>query len=451
MSEIPSKADLAGALLYAATLTEHMRNYGETTLVTDSTSLQDNTKWVGSAPFRQSTRLVRSTQANLFASACRTLYTPVLFGFLKAAGRADKTALDREAFQIIREYMAETTAVTVQDRNITHTTTVSSVTGTGTPTIRNVAVDAYGRKMEAVMPQDMTIVANATGALAKLHEEVINFRQKSAIDALSYRVSDENKGIGAFDTPYTMRNRDVGALKNMSFDKLLTAATADDSDIGGTTVTTKIGGWEVVTAPSTDTTIRVGSGDEFGYRQSIKERKVNSANRACWELKDDCRYKQSLPQLTRDTCYDAGIWVRRKNSATGAFNLYVGGSATVTIDISTLTNDVWTLIALPQDENNWERTMGTGDTFEFELTSLATGTLKVDAAFFRNMIPVNGTMWGAEPSATVMSVDYEGTLNATFPDQGIIQQHIMFGFRPVVRGDAFLNSAASPTIDESGI
>lgn len=450
MSEIPAKADLADALLLAAAQIEHMRNYGETTLVTDTGDTLDNTTWVGSAPFRQSVRLVRSTLANLFASACATVYTPILFGFLKAAGRADKTVLDADAFRIIRDYMAASTAVTVQNRNITHTTTVSGVVGSGTPTIRNVTVDAYGRAMEAVQPQDMELAASLTGALRSKHEEQFYFRQKSAIDALSYRVSGEDKGVGTFQTPYDLRNRDFGVLSNMSFDKLVTSTTVDDTAIGGTTVGTSIGRWEVVTAPSTDTTVRFGSGDEFGYRQSVKERKADSDNRACWELKDDCRYKQSLPPLVRDTCYDAGIWVRRKNSATGTFTLYVGG-VTVSVDISTLTNDTWTLVGLPQNENNWELAIGTGDTLEFGVSSLAVGTLKVDATFFRQMTAFNGTMWGAEPSPTDMTSNFEGTLNATFPDQGLIQQHIMYGFRPTVGVNAFLLSASSPTLDESGI
>ena len=141
MSEIPAKADLAVALKDTARIIEHFRNFGETTLVADIATMAANNEWVGCEPMRQSSRVSRARAATLFVDMCSTIYTPILFGFLKAAGRADKDVIDAEAFQIIREYMSESTAISVQNRNITQTTTLSSVTGSGSPTMRNVAVD----------------------------------------------------------------------------------------------------------------------------------------------------------------------------------------------------------------------------------------------------------------------------------------------------------------------
>ena len=172
--------------------------------------------------------------------------------------------------------------------------------------------------------------------------------------------------------------------------------------------------------------------------------------RASWEFKDDAKYRQRLPGLAANTCYDGGIWVRRKSSATGTFTLSVGG-VDVTQNIALLTNDTWTLVALPLNEDNWEQAIGGDKYFAIAVTSLATGTLQVDAAFFRPMVEVNGIMMGAEPDSTAITSDYERTFDATFPDQGLVQQHILIGFKAVAGRDAFLNAASSPTVDESGI
>lgn len=452
MSEIASKADLNDALQKVGQFVERERQAltEPTEYATENTgnALDDlsaivaDASFVGGDSLQRAARNTRASKAAFLKKMIVDLYTAILYGYLKAAGYPDTGRLDATAFQRIREYMADGTAATVKNRNITVDSTIGSQVGTGALTYRVCDTDAYGRKLEAVYPGKVKVRAIATGSTVPHLRERIELRSEAQIDALSYRVSGEGK----VPTGRTRRreiqieNADRGGMRNLSFDSQSSEA-----------VLSTPGGWTV------DTLANVTVVDD-GYRASVAEKALIDAgtisNGLLWRATSNVVIQQKLRGVVDNICYDGGVWVRRNTGVTaGTLTLTIGG-VTVTQNLASLTAGTWTLVALPLDENNWARQIKSGEDFKIAITGY-TGTtagVDLDSAFFNPMQELNGLMWNVIQDGTALSVDYEGEFEHDTPDQGYIQQHMLIGFGDdgAAGRNAFLNSAASPTIAETG-
>lgn len=449
MSDIPSKSDLNDALLKVANLVERFRQVAtETTtyattnssdMVTDVNALISDGTWPGGEGVSRAARNFRATIGNTIRSTIRDMYAPILQGYLKAAGYAETTQLNATAFRRIRDYMASGTAATVKERNITWTSTLGGKVGTGSPTFRVCTVDAYGRELEAAYPERTLVEAKATGSSVPYLREKLEFYSLAAVDYLSYRVSGEGSlpRNSNLRTSFQFENADRGGMRNLSFDSQSSAGAL-----------TEPGGWTINSGSATVV--------DDAYRASIREKALIDAgtisNGLSWQWDADFEIEQPLRGVVDNTCYDAGVLVKRTNSATGTVTMTVGG-VSFNVSLASLTNGVWTLLALPLTEDNWARSIKAGDKLKIAGASIATGEVAVDSAFFNPMVEHNGVFWNAIQDGTALSVDFAGSFTHTFPDQGYIQQHMLIGFGGTGNAgrDAFLNSASSPTIAETGI
>lgn len=108
----------------------------------------------------------------------------------------------------------------------------------------------------------------------------------------------------------------------------------------------------------------------------------------------------------------AEVWLRRRSSANGTGTLTLG-SQTATVDVTTLTNDVWTRLRLSDgtSSKNWPAVWNqNAATFAFALSSNSTGTLEVAFPMLCGMSQIDGTWWRVLPGTTPFVVGDEFTV-----------------------------------------
>jgi len=95
-------------------------------------------------------------------------------------------------------------------------------------------------------------------------------------------------------------------------------------------------------------------------------------------------------------------WMRR-GSATGTLKLKIG-SKTVSVDVSTGTNDEWNILRWPAatpDQDCWQRNWNTTDAqIEIEMDTLATGTVLVDDLIIAPYTQIDGTWYVLTPGTS---------------------------------------------------
>jgi hypothetical protein len=101
--------------------------------------------------------------------------------------------------------------------------------------------------------------------------------------------------------------------------------------------------------------------------------------------------------------------VMRKSSATGTFTLTFG-SKTAMLDVSTISNDTWTVVRLALDKNlffpNWNQE---DPKVSVGMATLATGTVLVDDVIVTPMTFFDGTWWALVGGSTPFLRDGEFT------------------------------------------
>lgn len=109
----------------------------------------------------------------------------------------------------------------------------------------------------------------------------------------------------------------------------------------------------------------------------------------------------------------AEVWLRRRSSVAGTAKIVLGSQET-TVDVTTLTNDVWYRLELSDgtDAKNWPKVWNQGSTtFAVDLSgSSTTGTLEVAFPLLAAMEPVDGTGIVMLPGLTPFAFDDSFTI-----------------------------------------
>lgn len=447
MSLIPDPSELDEDLIRAAELLEHLFENATdiaNDLNTDLNAILANSTWPGCETFRNRAINSRLSYSRLLSGLIRSLFDPIFLGYLRVA-KKNATQINLTTFRDVVQYFLDTSRV-IQRRNPTFDSSVSK-TGTGDPSYRRLTVDENGQVIESLFPASTYITAKTVSPNVNRFEEILEFRTESRIDLFSQKIAAESNGDGKKRT-YTQKNGDHSSMTDLSFE-FAGAATSAGS-------LSSIGRWKDELA--SDASINVIAIIDDGYRQSTREKQLKDADdtaptKQCMRIvSNDIDISQPLPNLSDNTAYDAGIWIRDPNgTATGTFSITIGGATTVNQNVASLVSNTWTLVALPLTADNWSKTLKTDNARYRIHTSSIANTLEIDAAFFHPMLKHNATRWTVLPATTPVGEDYEASFDDTISTDSVVQKLLSLGYP---NQDYYLPSAASPSpseLSEAGI
>jgi len=273
-----------------------------------------------------------------------------------------------------------------------------SFTGTGLATgIHRLTVDADGKVLENQTADTKTITCRRDrNSGADRHVEVFEFAGGAAEKDLL-----EVSGSGRTTEYRALDARDSQALiSNPSFSDYTESGAAGSalSALDDWTVTTDVANL---------------SADLVTYRDA-----VGDTNPAALEFGASDTITQVLNEVAKGTMdpdvpYHLQVAVKRKNSATGTLTLNLG-SVSASVDLSTLTNDVWTILALDLDKDRWFREFNQDElAVSIAVATLAVGEVQVDDIIFAPMSPFDGSWYALVGGATPYLVDDVWTIADT--------------------------------------
>lgn len=444
MAYEPSDSDLDDALERSVKVLEGI--YDAVTADTDPlvdnvSAILSNVTYPGSAGVRQGAVRSRLGMEAFLLSVGRAMLDPIFAGYLLLAESEFQDPISGHA-DLLKYF--DDNSKDVDGRTLT----VGSISdsGTGNPVYQILRHDQYDYPIECVWPETVDVEALVVQPSSNAGEETLRIFNPPRIDIFSLTES-EDRGNGAI-LPYELNNSDGPILRDASFEFNRAAATAGNL--------TSLGAWK----DSDGTNLAKLAVVNDGYRQSVRERalaQLSSSNptKQCLEIDaaqgDLTGIFQRLPDVDFNTPYHAGVWICRKSSATGDFILTVGNYS-ITVDISTLTNDVWTFVGFdPTDSTlrskHWPDNFVTGDDpkFQIETSSLAVGALRIDTAEMETMARYNGLWIHVAPGPTPIGVDYAGSFALSYSSDTVIQRWLHFLY-----GDTFYlpSTTGTPSITD---
>jgi len=256
-------------------------------------------------------------------------------------------------------------------------------TGVGDNSVARLTEDSDGEIIEnGFCPLDVNleITTDQTGGAVDRFEEQYEFGAAVFFDILDIPGRTSNPGA-----PIAATNRDGAFISNGSF---------QNGQAGGVAVSPST---SATMAPWVDSTAAYGTAryvhdSTDTYRESFEEAS-NGLALSC-EIKVDGNIAQPITNLDDFIPYFWSMRIMRKASATGIVTLKVGSNATCTVDLSTLTNDVWTLIQPDMAKELFPvRFKEDQNDIELITASLAAGSYKVDTITFEPMTQFNGSWW----------------------------------------------------------
>lgn len=309
---------------------------------------------------------------------CRTIGAPEL----KAGGRISEA----DALKRIRQYMEDNTQ-TLNSRGMTlDTSSAGSPTGTGA--IHRLTVDKDNNTLECTGAESKAFVCDQDQTSGRRkHDEVFEYKAADEeIDGLYWT------GSGRVGRIASLNCRSGNILANPSFEQ---GATADNTAL---TSTTQLTGWSVGTASNVKTQTTTVS----PYRGYPGE----PSTLYCAEFVASDTLTQVVRTANPGAAFDprvpyfAQVAWKRRSSATGTLTFHVG-SQTVSVDVSTGTNDVWNVLPLTVGTKNWFDNFKEGDLdIKIDMGSLAVGTVAVDDVVLAPFTMLDGTWWAVVGGAT---------------------------------------------------
>ena len=155
-----------------------------------------------------------------------------------------------------------------------------------------------------------------------------------------------------------------------------------------------------------------------------------AANPQSLRLTDNVTFEQDLNaekvpiSLVRP--YDRQMAVMRKDSCDGTLTVTCAGVVVFAVDLTTLTNDQFSLQGATLDKTCWPVNWDT-DTpkFEIKLESNTTGSVVLGTAMLTAMVPIAGTFWHLAGGSTRWRVDDQVTFDDDLPGpEGLIAKHL---------------------------
>lgn len=337
----------------------------------------------------------RGAAASLLTpAAVRAFLLPVLQDWCVTIGAPEGKNADYDtAIWRIREYFVANSK-SVNSRGMTYGAT-SSVTGTGTGTIRQLTVDDEGFNLEAGHAETKTFTCIADQSNVEKHHEV--FQAKGAVpfrDALDVTGS----GIVSQLVCATTRNS-AKYISNPSFNQYggTTAPSAGSEQT--ITAVTSITGW---TADST-TSCKISLGpSDASYRDLVGE---PSASRLCVKFEDNRYIQQQLNEnqnplfrVKRPVFLQVAVY--RGSSCDGTLTITFGAT-TRAVTMSTLSDGAWNVVTLTLNKGLYPRNFRSNNALlKFALASRTTGHLYLDDIVMEEMTFIDGTYWIAVGGAT---------------------------------------------------
>ncbi len=273
--------------------------------------------------------------------------------------------------------------ISVKTRGITFDTSTTE-TGTGDADVYRLTKNEFGEIIESCyVPLDITIeVSKDQSDGLEPYEEEFQFSAPTAENLL------EQSGFGFPETSPILRalNRDGNFIKNHSWQLGQTAGVAITdpaaADFGLWVDSTATYGSARYAFDSTDT-----------YRRSVEE-SANSSVAISLEVKGNHTIQQPLTGLTRGAPYFWAFRVMRKSSCDATVTMSVGSNDTAALDLTTISNDTWTLVVPTLDENLFQSNFVENDLVaKIAGSGLTTGTFKIDTVEMYQMVSFNGTWW----------------------------------------------------------
>lgn len=450
MAFIPTDANLDDALKRTVQLAKDLYDAnasGADSIWQNTSDLLGNVSYPGSDRVRRGAIAFRRGIAGSIASLLKRPLDAVLLGYLLRYGSNASTP--EAGWDDLLQYFQDNTK-TVKQRAVTIGTPTKS-SGTGTPTFRVLSTDKRSNAIESIWPVTVRMEAVAAQPESQTGQETLEFFAPPRIDLFSLEhlsdSPDPEEGGDGSRRRVVLVNSDTSLLRDTSFEfnRGLVARGA----LTGT------GAWLDDDGAST---AKIAIVDD-GVRASIRERNfynldtTTNPEKQCIEVDGtaggsnpgDISLSQSLRSVSRGNPYDYGVWVKRRNSATGTVKV-ICGSVTVTQSVGSLTNDVWTFVGVALGHMCWPDNFTVGDNLRFrvETDSIATGQVRLDAVEFGPFARINGVYIRPQPSSTPLATDYRGTWAFTIPTDSEIQKWIHF-----VYGEGYcLPSSGSPSITD---
>lgn len=266
--------------------------------------------------------------------------------------------------------------------------TIPTESGTGNATIVRLTEDGRGFEIEnAFLPLDITLEVQQDQ-----QDRIERFEEPFLFEApLLSNFLDPTGKFGGNNFPLlTPRNRDGDFISNASFQLGQSGgspiAVPDAASFGDWVDPTGVYGSAKYAFSATDI-----------YRRAIEEQGGDRIGISL-EIKDNLTLQQPVLGLRRGFPYLWTAEVMRKASATGLVNLNLGSNTSAQLDLSLLTNDVYTRIIPTLDQNLFPRNFSVDElSLQIVSSALAVGTFKIDSIQFLEGTFFNGTWWWIIP------------------------------------------------------
>ena len=354
---------------------------------------------------------------------------------------AGGVATDAGCFPEIYRYLNDNTG-SVESRVFVNGAVVAGGGNTGTGTIRRVLVDGQGYAIQnrhAQLVSARCVLDGNTGTVR--HGARFEFKgppQNPLGGFLPFK-SASTQGNGAVQLMDAHHASTQGNLiVNGSFDAVTVAAgqptTGADAALASGD---SIDNW------TANTVTNLGSSVDNVYRE---EPGVTASKLLIVETNVLLTQEWEALGISAvpGTAYWAQIALQRKSTADGTFTCRVG-ALTFSVDVTTLTNDVWTLLVPTANENLYgENLTETGATNEIQLASNTTGDVWADSFMACPMETFDAIPYAPVSGATefLLSTEDRFTFTDTLSAEGILGLWLFLLF------GVMLPHNATPTIPD---
>lgn len=329
--------------------------------------------------------------------------------------------------------------LSVQSRVFSFGAVAANSANAGTGTIRRLTVGPDGLDIESCTPQTVTVICTKdSGSGATKYRETFEIRSAAA-----FRDRSDVLGAGGSPTQLLPMVPNTKYVPNAGFASLTPTPAADGASV------TAITDWEIVSG-----TLTAGYGDEF---TEIYRDHTTTGDGHSLIADADFKIRSRARGFTTGKAYDVCIAILRESSADGTFTFRVG-AILISVDVSTLTNDVWhrayatldeTLYYENFNEENSDVAAGEPDGIRaiVQLASNTTGTVRFGDICVEEMTTHDALHYSGDgPGNSSSPIRFQADDEYTFGDtctEAIINKWVQRGYRRHLP-----HVASSPTISE---
>lgn len=373
------------------------------------------------------------TDGNLKAA-----FGPHLLEIARVAGIPDR---DSAALMTrLHDYM-NTNGYAIKSRGVSFGTP-AAVTGSGNGNVYRLTVDRDGYTLDGVFAEAKRAECVFDQGQVDKHEEIFEFRGVEAEqDFLAVLGSGMRVQIPALHSGASSTGK---FLSNSSFETFTgTAPTAGSPTTLSTT--TELTGWTVTTAANAavelDTTYR----GYPGQPSSLYSVRFTNNNTITQTLNDTVR-----PTFNPEVPVYVQVAIYRASTVTGNVTLTFGASS-VTVALSTLTDNAWNVVKIALGTGLWYKNFRTnGMTVAVQLASYGgSGHIKIDDVIVGEMTNVDGTFYVAVGGSTPFKQDDYSTWTDSISSDSVVQKWLWrsgLGVLPSRANATQVTAAASPTL-----